>query len=88
MAAGELSDAELRRLFGVASALAAEDREARDSDQTLIHWVSEQVERSGLTAIAELLEYDTANLAKVLSGKRSFPERLRKRVNERIAKRD
>jgi hypothetical protein len=39
-----------------------------------------------LTATAEMLEYDAANLAKVLAGKRALPPKLRKRVSELIAK--
>jgi hypothetical protein len=35
--------------------------------------------------VAELLDYDVANLAKVLAGKRALPARLRKRVNELMA---
>jgi hypothetical protein len=51
----------------------------------LVHWISEQVRKRGLTATADMLDYDAANLAKVLAGKRALPAKLRKRVNELIA---
>ena len=83
-AAGEMLMKEFRRLFDVASALAA--RIARESfDQVLVQWISEQIRKRGLTATAEMLDYDAANLAKVLAGKRALPAKLRKRVNELIA---
>jgi len=83
-AADAISVKELRRLFDVASALAIEDRDKQISDQVLVQWISEQVRERGLTATDEMLEYDAANLAKVLAGKRALPARLRKRVNELI----
>jgi hypothetical protein len=86
-AADEMLAKEFRRLFDVASALAADDREREESDRILVSWIAEKVEQRGLTAVAELLDYDVANLAKVLAGKRALPARLRKRVNE-IAKRE
>jgi hypothetical protein len=52
----------------------------------LVRWISEQVRKRGLTATAELSGYDAANLAKVLSGKRALPAKLRQRVSELIAK--
>jgi hypothetical protein len=84
-AANEMPAKELRRLFDVASALVADDREREESDRILVSWIAEQVEQRGLTAVAELLDYDVANLAKVLAGKRALPARLRKRVNELMA---
>jgi hypothetical protein len=84
-AANEMPVNELRRLFDVASALVADDREREKSDWILVSWVAERVEQRGLTAVAELLDYDVANLAKVLAGKRALPARLRKRVNELMA---
>src|SRR5271165_5598945 len=53
-----------------------EDRERQVSDQTLVRWIYEQVERRGLRATAELLHCDAANLSKV-----PIPARLRERVN-------
>ena len=76
---------EFRRLFDVASALAAEDRERQVSDQALVQRISEQVARRGLTATAAMLDYDAANLSKVLAGKRVPPAKLRKRVIGLIA---
>jgi hypothetical protein len=35
--------------------------------------------------MAELLEYDTANLAKVVAGKRRFSRELRKEIGEHMA---
>jgi hypothetical protein len=76
---------ELRRLFDVASTLAAEDREREDSDKVLVQWISKQVERRGLIATAKMLQYDAANLAKVLVGKRTLPGRLRRRASELLS---
>ena len=80
-----MSAKEFRRLFDLASALATEDRETTVSDQVLIQWISEQVRERGLTATAEMLDYDAANLSKVLAGKRTLPARLRKRARELIS---
>jgi hypothetical protein len=66
------------------SALVAEDREREVSDQVLIQWISVQVGKHGLTATAEMLDYDPANVAKVWAGKRALPARLRKRVSELV----
>jgi hypothetical protein len=76
---------EFRRLFDVASSLRGEDRERQDSDRTLVRWISEQVRKRGLTATAKMLDYDAANLAKVLPGKRALPAKLRKWDTELIA---
>jgi hypothetical protein len=73
---------ELRRLFEVASSLAAEDCDREESDRILVSWIAERVEQRGLTAVAELLDYDAANLAKISAGTRALPARLRKRVCE------
>ena len=80
--AGAMLGKEFRRLFDVASALAAEDREREVFDQVLVQWISEQVRKRGITATAEMLDYDAANLAKVLGGKRALPAKLRRRVPE------
>jgi hypothetical protein len=77
-----MSVTEFRRLFDVASALAAEDRERKVSNQVLVQWITVQVQKRGLTATSEMLDYDAANLVKVLAGKRALPPRLRKRVSE------
>jgi hypothetical protein len=77
--ANEMEAKEFRRLFDVASTLAAEDRDRQISDQVLVQWISEQVRKRGLTATAEMVDYDAANLAKVLARKRALPARLRKR---------
>ena len=74
-AVNEMLAKEFRRLFDVASTLAAEDRERQVSDKTLVRWISEQVERRGPTATADLLEYDASNLSKVLAGKRTLSAR-------------
>lgn len=73
---------EFRRLFDVASALVAEDREREACDQVLVQWISEQVGKHGLTATADMLDYDPANLAKISAGIRALPARLRKGVSE------
>jgi hypothetical protein len=86
-AANEMPVKEFRRLFDVASALVAEDRKREASDQVLVKWISEQVRGRGLTATAEMLNYDTANLAKVLAGKRPLPAKLRRRANEWVGER-
>jgi hypothetical protein len=85
--AGAMLGKEFRRLFGIASSLRDNDRERQVSDQVLVQWISKQVELRGLTAAAKLLDYDAANLAKVLAGRRAPPARIRKRVNESIGER-
>ena len=75
-----------RRLFDVASSLRDDDSDRKASDPVLGQWISEQVRGRGLTQTAEMLEFDAANLAKVLAGKRALPARLCKRVSELIAK--
>jgi hypothetical protein len=67
----------VRRLFGVASALTDEDRKQESSDKELVRWIADQVELRGLTAVAEALGYDVANLAKVVSGQRRLSDHLR-----------
>ena len=47
--ANEMEGEEFRRLFDVASALAAEDREQTNSNQLLVQWISEQVRKRGLS---------------------------------------
>jgi hypothetical protein len=47
--------AELRRLFDVASKLAAGDREQEASDKELVVWIGEQIGQRGLTALANEL---------------------------------
>jgi hypothetical protein len=85
-AASNMPVKEFRRLFDAASALETDDRGREVSDQVLVQWISEEVRKRGLTATAEMLGYDAANLAKVLAGKRALPAKLRKRVSELIAK--
>ncbi|HTR14232.1 MAG TPA: hypothetical protein VMI72_13515, partial [Roseiarcus sp.] len=79
-AAKKLSDTELRGLFEAASALAVEERKQGESDKGLLDWLAGQVEQRGLTAVAKELEYDPANLAKVVAGKRKLSEGLRRRL--------
>jgi hypothetical protein len=81
-AANEMPVKEFRRLFDVASGLATEDRMTRESDGLLIGLIVELVRRRGLTAAAEYLSYDPANLAKWLAGKRRFPTAFRGRAAE------
>ena len=80
IAAGELSDAELRLLFEVAAALAEGERKQEASDAAFVRWLAERVEERGLKIVAGELEYDPANLLKVMIGKRGVPIRLRKRL--------
>jgi Protein of unknown function (DUF4011) len=70
-------DAPLDELFAPTD---LEDRERQVSEQTLVQWISEQVRKRGLTATAEMLDYDAANLSKVLVRKRALPAKLRKRI--------
>jgi len=76
-AANEMLMKEFKRLFDIASALAAEDREREESDGILVSWIAEQVEQRGLTAVAELLKFDVPNLAKIVARKRRVPKSLR-----------
>ena len=84
-AASEMPMKEFKRMFDVASAMGTEDRERHASDQSQVRSISIQVERRGLIATAKMLEYDAANLAKVLVGKRALPGRLRRRVSELLS---
>jgi hypothetical protein len=72
-----ISDGDVRRLFEVASTLADEDRKQESSDKELVRWIADQVGQRGLTATAEALGYDVANLAKVVSGQRRLSGYLR-----------
>jgi plasmid maintenance system antidote protein VapI len=47
-------------------------------------WLVQQVNEPGLKELAERLEYDAANLSKVVAGKRMIARELRKRISECI----
>jgi hypothetical protein len=76
----EVTDMELRRLFEVACALGRENRRQESSDKDLVSWIANEVEQRGLTAIAEELGYDAANLNKVVTKKRGLSAGLRKQL--------
>lgn len=80
-AASEVSDQELRRLFEVASALADDERKRTKSDNELLARLAEQIEQRGLTAVAEELEYDASNIAKVVAAKRRLSKTLRQKLS-------
>ena len=75
--ANEMPDKELQRIFAEASALAEEKRKTAELDEALLQWLVQQVSERGLKAVAELLDYDAANLAKVVAGKRKISRELR-----------
>lgn len=75
--ANEMPDKELQRIFAEASALAEEKRKTAELDEALLQWLVQQVNERGLKAVAELLDYDAANLAKVVAGKRKISRELR-----------
>jgi hypothetical protein len=79
-AANEMPDAKLRLLFEGASSLADEKQKSRDSDALMARWLAQQVRERGVKAVAELLGYDEANLAKVVAGKRGLSRGLRKLI--------
>jgi hypothetical protein len=78
-----ISDMELRRYFDVACALGREDRKQESFDKDLVSWIAHEVEQRGLTAIAEELGYNAANLSKVVTKKRGLSTDLRKQLMER-----
>jgi predicted chitinase len=46
-------------------------------DEALVLWLVQQVRERGLQAVAERLNYDAANLAKVVAGKRGLSRGVR-----------
>lgn len=50
------------------------------SDAALLSWMAAERAKRGLTATAEELGYDPANLVKVLSGRRGLSHAIRTRV--------
>src|SRR5262249_52346172 len=78
----DFSDADLRRLFEVASGLAEEARKPRESDKELLDWLTKRIAQRGLTVLAKELPWDASNLAKVAAGKRGLPKELRKKLSE------
>jgi hypothetical protein len=80
-----MPDKELQRIFAEASALAEEKRKARESHELLMQWLIRQVCLHTLKKVAELLDYDPANLAKVVTGSRRLSGELRKRISEQLA---
>ena len=78
--ANEMSEKEFRRIFSEASALAEERRKLAERDELLLRWLVTQVNERGLKSMAELLNHDAANLAKVVAGKRKISKELRRSV--------
>jgi hypothetical protein len=84
-AANEMADAKLRRMFAEANVLSEEKRKISDADEALLRWLVKQIDKRGLTSMAEVLEYDAANLTKVVTGKRKISIELRKWICEQMA---
>jgi hypothetical protein len=82
VAANEMPDTKLRRLFEAAASLTNEKQKTRDQDEAMLRWLAHQIGERGVKAMAEQLDYDEANLTKVVAGKRRIPGELRKRINE------
>jgi hypothetical protein len=80
----EMPDKELRRIYAEASALAVENRKIAEADELIMKWLSRQVNECGLKIVAEMLEYDAANLAKAVVGKRGLSRKLRQQIDERM----
>jgi hypothetical protein len=74
----------LRHLFEIAAALAKDECKQESLDAELVRWLAEQVVQRGLTMVAGELEYDPANLIKVMSGKRGLPIRLRESLAQAV----
>lgn len=83
--ADELSDKELRRLFAEANALTEETRKIAEDDEEIVRWLSQHVREYGVKAVAKMLDYDEANLGKIIKGKRRISGGLRKRISEKMA---
>jgi hypothetical protein len=49
-----------------------------------MRWLIQQLDERGANAMAGLLRYDAANLAKVVAGKRGLSRELRNRVSEQM----
>jgi hypothetical protein len=49
-----------------------------------LQWLAQQMKERGLKAMAALLDCDTANLAKVVAGKRRLSTKLRKGIGEQM----
>ena len=79
-AANEMPDKELRRIFAEASSLAEEKRKVDEGDEALVRWLIRQAGERGLKYVAQPLDYDAANLAKVVAGRRQLSGELRKRI--------
>jgi len=47
-------------------------------------WLAQQVEEHGAKALGEALNYDAANLAKVLRKKRGLPITIRNKISQLI----
>ncbi len=82
--ANEMSEQEFRRLFSEASALVEEKEEFAEAEERLVRWVVQQVDECGLKSLADALNYDPANLVKVVAGRRKISSLLRKRIVENI----
>jgi hypothetical protein len=80
-----MPDKELRRIFAEASSLAEEKRKVDEGDEALVRWLIRQAGERGLKYVAQLLDYDAANLAKVVAGKRRLSTKLRKGIGEQMA---
>jgi hypothetical protein len=83
--ANEMSEKEFRRLFEAASALADETRKVCAEDEGLVRWLAQHARQRGAKALAKTLEFDEANLGKIIKGKRRISVGLRKRISEKMA---
>jgi hypothetical protein len=83
-AANDMADKELQRIFAEASSLEEEKRKIAEADHALLRWLVKQVDKRGQTSMAEILEYDAANLAKVVAGNRKISRELCKRIGDRM----
>jgi predicted regulator of amino acid metabolism with ACT domain len=83
-AANDMPDKELERVFAEASSLVEEQRKIRESDESMLRWLVQQVDERGPKEVAEVLGYDAANLAKVVAGKRRLSSEVRKRIGEQM----
>jgi hypothetical protein len=65
-----IADADLKRMAVAAERIARRRKERLDEERAVVAWLKVKRDEIGLTALANMLEVDAANLTKVIEGKR------------------
>jgi hypothetical protein len=82
--ANEMPEKEFRRLFQEASSLHDEARKLRAADEKMVRWIMQQVEEHDVKTVAGMLDYDEANLTKIIKNKWRLSVVLRQRIIDGI----